>query len=466
MKLHIIVLSLTLAATAAHADLFDKLKKIGEDVSELKEAIEDINGGEDEAASESADNTTVPENSASAAQQGIAANAPSENKPSSKPGNAGSSTGQNMYGWLTGVTYDRRGNPQYPRTRVIVGVSGVTTARSTGIPCNMLYLNRSMPQIEGISVGDLSGKSDQEVSQAFTPHRGKFVRLNNVEVHPQRNQKICVASSVAVVEDSAKADVTYSEVRGFFLDRIVDVTIKAEAGIRLQPPMVPLDTIIRPEEYECTFYRWASADAARAWYEEWKQSGHPRPNVFRMEFVGVRPVDEIGHCEFGTMNIVANEAEKPIATQAASAAPVDTEAQRRFLITLRNDVVYINGIALGMLEQEAKEKLRSLNYETEDFSSRPTVLSDGQNFLKAQFLSGRLGSISIQERPVSNNSKDEIIDSLSAAFGDKIDCKERRSPRGNAIGCTYPKNAPGGHYSLLVSFMPMPGGYGLNITLK
>ncbi len=230
--------------------------------------------------------------------------------------------------------------------------------------------------------------------------------------------------------------------------------------------MVAPGTIFRPEEYECTFYRWASAEVARAWYDEWLESSSPSPKSFRMELVGVRPVDEIGHCEFDTINIVANEAEKPIATHAASAAPVDTETQRRFSITLRNDVVYINGMALGMPEQEVKEELRRLNYETEDFSSRPAILSDGENFLKAQFLSGRLGSISIQERPVSNNSKDEIIDSLSAAFGDKIDCKENRHPRGKAIGCTYPKNAPGGHYSLLVSFMPMPGGYGLNITLK
>ena len=164
--------------------------------------------------------------------------------------------------------------------------------------------------------------------------------------------------------------------------------------------------------------------------------------------------------------IVSNETEEPKATTAALPAQGDTAKQRRFLITLENDLVYINGMTLGMPEQEVKKELRKLNYETENFSSRPTVLSDGQNTLKAQFHSGKLASISIQERPVDDSFKVEVIDSLTASFGDKINCQEQRSPRGNVTSCTYPKNAPGGHYSLMVSFMPMPGGFNLSIVLK
>jgi hypothetical protein len=154
------------------------------------------------------------------------------------------------------------------------------------------------------------------------------------------------------------------------------------------------------------------------------------------------------------------------ATAAASPAQAHTAKQRRFSVTLRNDVVYINGFTLGMPEQQINDELRKLNYETEDFSSRPTVLSDGQSSLRAQMHSKKLASVYIQERPISNNSKDEIIDSLKASFGDKINCQEHRSRRGNLISCTYPKGAPGGHYALTVNFMPMPGGYSLNIVLK
>ncbi len=154
------------------------------------------------------------------------------------------------------------------------------------------------------------------------------------------------------------------------------------------------------------------------------------------------------------------------ATAAASPAQAHTAKQRRFSITLRNDVVYINGFALGMPEQQINDELRKLNYETEDFSSRPTVLSDGESFLRAQMHSKKLASVSIQERLISNNSKDEIIDSLKASFGDKINCQEQRYRRGNAISCTYPKGAPGGHYALTVNFIPVPGGYNLNIVLK
>lgn len=463
MKLHTIVLSLTLAATAAHADLFEKLKKIEKDVSELKEAIEEVGSGEDEAEPETADTTESPEDSASAVQQGAAANVPVENKSSPATGGSRASAGQNLYGWLDSVRYDDRGNPQYPYTRVSLGVSGVSTSRTTGIPCNRLYLDSSLPQIDGISVGDLSGKSVAEINQAFVPHRGKFVRLNNVQVHPQGNQRTCVAASVSVV-DFAKANVTFSEVRGFFHERVVNAAIRADM---FTPPIVAPDTIIRPEEYECTFYQWASADAANAWYEEWQQSGYPSPKSFRMEFVGVHPVDEIGHCEFDTMNIVANEAQEPKAATAASPAHVDTATQRRFSITLRNDAVYINGMALGMPEQEVKEEFRRLNYETEDYVQPRLDLTDGESSLTAQILSGKLASVYIQERPVSNEYKDEIIDSLSASFGDKISCQERRVAGGRtATSCAYPKNAPGGHYSLQVGFISMREGYNLSINLK
>lgn len=227
---------------------------------------------------------------------------------------------QNMYGWLSAVNYDDRGAPQYPYTRVSLAVFGVTTTRSTGIPCNRLYLNSSLPQIDGISVGDFGGKSVGEINQSFAPHRGRFVRLNDVEIHSQRNQTICVASSVAVVEDFAKANVTFSEVGGHFMARVVDAAIRADD---LMPPNVAPDSIDRPDEYECKFYRWASSEAARAWYDEFRQSGNPRPDSFRMEFIGVRPINEIEYCEFDTMNTVSHEAEVTAGSQSNQSS--DTE---------------------------------------------------------------------------------------------------------------------------------------------
>ncbi len=356
-----------------------------------------------------------------------------------------------------------------PGTYISISVFGVTRTISSELQCNALYLDRSLPEIDGISVGDLSGKSVQQMAQAFAPHRGTFIRLNNVQVHKKQNQKYCLAASAAVVDDLAKSNITFPQVKGHYLTRVHEVAIRAGTGdldTPLPKPIVARDAFIGPEEYVCEFFRWTSAEAAKALTNDFQQSGSSRLNSAQIEIVGVRPFDKVGFCEFDTMRIAANETEEPKATMAAAPTQVDTAKQRRFSITLRNDVVYINGMTLGMLEQQVKEELRKLNYETEDFSSRPTVLSDGQSFLRAQFHSGKLASISIQERPVSDNSKDEIIDSLKASFGDKIDCQDQRSPRGNANSCTYPKNAPGGHYSLLVSFMPMRGGYNLNITLK
>lgn len=93
------------------------------------------------------------------------------------------------------------------------------------LQCNALYLDNSLPQIDGISVGNLSGKSAQEMNQAFAPHRGKFIRFNNVQTLKRQNRNFCLVSSAEIADDIAPIDVEFPDIKSHYLSRIVDVVI-------------------------------------------------------------------------------------------------------------------------------------------------------------------------------------------------------------------------------------------------
>ncbi len=411
------------------------------------------------AGSETADKTKDPDNSASKTKQKAAVIA--KNRAPSKSGNANKSIQKNVYGWLNGVHYSQGNSPlidslgiKNPGTYVAIALFGGTRILTSQTQCNSFYIDTALPKIEGISVGDLNGKPAQEIGQAFAPHRGKFIRINNVRVLKRQNQKYCLASSVEIADDLAPMDVEFTEIPGHFLSRIVDVVIRVEArdlgsSTHLKP-IIPQTT---SDDFDCSQYQWSTAEAAKAFHEELKQNNPLNLRKPSVVFHGVRPINKIGVCEFNTMSIVPNEKEKPIVTASAGPAPSFPAGQSRFTVSLKNDVIYLNGMTLGMPEDAAKEEMRKLNYKLENPLKGGVALYDGTNSLKAGLQKNKLTTLSTKEQGITEKSKNDMVNSMKAQFGNKFSCEEIINKKRELIRCSYTHKTQGQETSMLVNFV-------------
>ncbi len=379
MKQHIVFsLLLIFAATAAQANLFDRIKQnipdIQEAIQEVKESMEvteSKNDGERESADSSGTGTV----------QDAAISNPGNNKSLSQSTISDSSTGQSLYGWLDRVNYSQGKSPlteglglKNAEAYINLSVFGVTTRITREIKCNALFLDSFLPNIDGISVGDLRGKSARDIDQAFAAHRGKFIRLNKVQVHLNRNQKLCVASSVEIVNDFSKTNVEFPEVNNQYLRRVFDVAARAGIGeLETYAHLKPAGnhySSIGPDEYDCNRFQWSSADSAKALSNEFQQNNFQSLNTAKIILVGVQPIlDKIGICKFDRMNIVANEAEgtKTYRSQSDSTAmksslvtESDVGVGKTYLIEKLNVLVRHTTPSAAEVCNQRKTALRSL----------------------------------------------------------------------------------------------------------
>lgn len=163
------------------------------------------------------------------------------------------------------------------------------------------------------------------------------------------------------------------------------------------------------------------------------------------------------------MSIVVNETEKPIAT--AGAVQPNAAGQSRFTVTLKGNVVYVNGLTLGMSEDAAKEEMRKLNYELENVVSGRITVYDGLDSLRVSLRNKRVISIETNETDISDASKNEIVKSLKASFGDKMSCQESSNSKREMSSCNYTHSASGDRTSLTVTFMKRRGQKGNKLTI-
>ncbi|MCP5004870.1 MAG: hypothetical protein GY941_13145 [Planctomycetes bacterium] len=256
--------------------------------------------------------------------------------PSKTPGDEGvrsqdDQAGQTLYGWLGGVNYSQSQNPllkgaplRYKDTQIDISVGGVTTRVGQTIKCNAVILDRTLPEIGGMSVGNLKNKTPQEVNAAFNKYSGTFLKLSDVQIYENRNQKFCIPSSVDVVTKIDKTNVKFPNVRNQYLTRAYDVIIRSAIGnADVYPHLKPVgsySTSVNSIGYDCNMYHWSSAEAAKKMDAEFQRRNIQKLKSADVEFIGVRPIlNSPARCEFDSMKVTAKKQEQIVQVTANDA---------------------------------------------------------------------------------------------------------------------------------------------------
>ena len=117
-------------------------------------------------------------------------------------------------------------------------------------------------------------------------------------------------------------------------------------------------------------------------------------------------------------------AAKSVST-ASTAVPTQQKAAKssRYSITFKNNEVYINGMKLGMPEHAVKEELSKLNYKYNNKGAHELKAGNEKDGIQAFLLRHQLHRIAINEYDIPEQTKDEILRSIQATFGSKVNCK-------------------------------------------
>jgi len=125
-----------------------------------------------------------------------------------------------------------------------------------------------------------------------------------------------------------------------------------------------------------------------------------------------------------------------------------TSKRSRFTVTLKNNVVYINNLRLGMPDNAAKEEIKKLKYKMNNEMSGQFNAYNDKDSVRAKLRRGKLRSISTNEHYLQIDVEN-YINKLKASFGDKITCiiNSGRS------SCNYVRREQGKLTSLTLSFI-------------
>jgi len=125
----------------------------------------------------------------------------------------------------------------------------------------------------------------------------------------------------------------------------------------------------------------------------------------------------------------------------------NTSKHSRYTVTLKDNVVYINNLRLGMPDNAAKDVIKKLNYKMYNETPGQFNAYNDKDSVRAKLRQGKLRSISTNEHYVQIDVEN-YINKLKASFGDKITCVI--DPRRNS--CNYVHREQGKFTSLTITF--------------
>jgi len=143
-------------------------------------------------------------------------------------------------------------------------------------------------------------------------------------------------------------------------------------------------------------------------------------------------------------------AEKPAGSATTKTSKPEQQKppkHSRYTVTLKDNVVYINNLRLGMPDNAVKDAIKKLNYKTyNEYPGKFNAYND-RDSVHVKLRQGKLRSISTGEHYVQIDIEN-YFNKLKALFGDKITCI--RDPR--LSSCNYVHREQGKFTSLTVSF--------------